>query len=98
MREIPGIECLVLAIMPFTLYPGSCPPSPGFAPWATLIWISSALTRYSVVTPKRPDATCLTLLFNETPSLVPLKRASSSPPSPVLLLLPNLLSASAMVS
>jgi hypothetical protein len=42
-----------------TLWPGSCPPSPGFAPCATLIWIMSALTRYSVVTPKRPEATCL---------------------------------------
>ena len=27
------------------LVPGSCPPSPGLAPWATLIWSSSALTR-----------------------------------------------------
>jgi hypothetical protein len=29
------------------------------APWAILIWIWSAFTRYSVVTPKRPEATCL---------------------------------------
>ena len=29
------------------------PPSPGLAPCAILIWISSALTRYSLVTPKR---------------------------------------------
>jgi hypothetical protein len=42
-----------------TLWPGSWPPSPGLAPCAILIWIWSALTRYSVVTPKRPDATCL---------------------------------------
>src|ERR1700741_492169 len=42
-----------------TLRPGSWPPSPGFAPCAILIWRSSALTRYSLVTPKRPDATCL---------------------------------------
>jgi hypothetical protein len=42
-----------------TLPPGSWPPSPGLAPWAILIWIWSALTRYSAVTPKRPDATCL---------------------------------------
>jgi hypothetical protein len=42
-----------------TLWPGSWPPSPGLAPCATLIWIMSALTRYSVVTPKRPEATCL---------------------------------------
>ena len=42
-----------------TLWPGNCPPSPGLAPCATLICIMSELTRYSVVTPKRPEATCL---------------------------------------
>src|SRR6516164_1813079 len=42
-----------------TLRPGSWPPSPGFAPCAILICRSSALTRYSVVTPNRPEATCL---------------------------------------
>lgn len=35
------------AITSLTLNPGSCPPSPGFAPWATLICISSAFTKYS---------------------------------------------------
>ena len=39
--------------------PGSWPPSPGLAPCAILIWMSSALTRYSLVTPNRPEATCL---------------------------------------
>ncbi len=39
--------------------PGSWPPSPGLAPWAILICRSSAFVRYSDVTPKRPDATCL---------------------------------------
>ena len=42
-----------------TLTPMSWPPSPGLAPWATLIWISSPETRYSAVTPKRAEATCL---------------------------------------
>ena len=41
------------------LVPGNWPPSPGLAPWAILIWIWSALTRYSVVTPKRPEANLL---------------------------------------
>ena len=41
--------------------PGSWPPSPGFAPWASLIWISSAETRYWLVTPNRAEATCLIL-------------------------------------
>ena len=50
-----------------TLCPGSCPPSPGFAPWAILICSSSALTRYSAVTPKRPDATCLIAERIESP-------------------------------
>lgn len=40
-----------------TLYPGSSPPSPGLAPWAILIWSSSALARYSIVTPNLPEAT-----------------------------------------
>ena len=40
---------------------GRLPPSPGFAPCASLIWISSAETRYLLVTPKRAEATCLIL-------------------------------------
>ena len=46
-----------------TLLAGSWPPSPGLAPWAILISSSSACTRYSVVTPKRPEATCFTRLL-----------------------------------
>src|SRR5437667_302891 len=42
-----------------TLCPGSWPPSPGFAPRAILICSWSAHARYSAVTPKRADATCL---------------------------------------
>ena len=42
-----------------TLKPGNWPPSPGFAPCATLISISRQLLRYSAVTPKRPEAICL---------------------------------------
>src|SRR6187549_121455 len=42
-----------------TFLPGSSPPSPGFAPCAILICSSSALARYWMVTPKRPDAICL---------------------------------------
>src|SRR6266702_1925602 len=50
-----------------TLWPGSCPPSPGFAPCAILICSSSAFTRYSLLTPNRPEATCLMALFLESP-------------------------------
>ena len=32
MSDIPGIEWRVLAMTSSTLKPGSCPPSPGFAP------------------------------------------------------------------
>ena len=85
ISEIPGIEWRVLAITSFTLNPGSCPPSPGLAPWAILICISSAFTKYSVVTPNRPEATCLIALRMEFPSGNGWKRAASSPPSPVLL-------------
>src|SRR6478609_7630069 len=59
MRPTPGVECRTRAMIASTLWPGNCPPSPGFAPCAILICIMSALTRYSVVTPKRPEATCL---------------------------------------
>ncbi len=38
-----------------------------FAPCAILICIMSELTRYSVVTPKRPEATCLMALFFQSP-------------------------------
>ena len=68
MSEMPGMALRVLAMMSFTLKPGNCPPSPGLAPCATLICISSAFTRYSAVTPKRPLAICLVLLDSETPS------------------------------
>src|SRR5215218_6655807 len=90
IRPTPGVECRVLAIHGYTLCPGSCPPSPGLAPCAILICSSSALTRYSTVTPKRPDATCLIALRRSTgaPSahVAPsgLNRRGSSPPSPVL--------------
>src|SRR5207244_3352297 len=58
IRGTPGTECRRRAISAVTLCPGSCPPSPGFDPWAILISSSSARTRYCVVTPKRPEATC----------------------------------------
>src|SRR5690242_20914422 len=67
-----------------TFRPGSWPPSPGLAPCAILICRSSALTRYSVVTPKRPEATCLIAERIESPLGNGLKRCASSPPSPVL--------------
>ena len=98
IREMPGMEWRVLAITSSTLKPGSCPPSPGLAPWATLICISSAWTRYSVVTPKRPEATCLVLLQSGMPSYVSWKRLLSSPPSPVLLRAPSSFMANARAS
>src|ERR1700721_1278935 len=44
----------------------------------------SELTRYSAVTPKRPEATCLMALRIESPLAIRLYRSDSSPPSPVL--------------
>ena len=58
-------------------------PRPGLAPCAILICIMSELTRYSVVTPKRPEATCLMAERIESPLGSGLKRSDSSPPSPV---------------
>src|ERR1700735_2545213 len=80
----PGVAYRVFAIHGYTLLPGSCPPSPGLAPCAILICRSSALTRYSLVTPNRPLATCLTADRRESPFGSGLNRAASSPPSPVL--------------
>ena len=65
-----------------TLAPGSCPPSPGLAPCATLISISLQLFRYSAVTPKRPDAICLIALEGLSPFSRSWNLAESSPPSP----------------
>ena len=62
IKVMPGVEWRMRAIISETLMPGSWPPSPGLAPWAILISISRQLLRYSAVTPKRPDATCLMAL------------------------------------
>ena len=77
------MEWRTLAMVLSTLCPGNWPPSPGLAPCAILICIMSELTRYSVVTPKRPDATCLIDERMELPFGSGLKRSDSSPPSPV---------------
>src|SRR5215470_19833347 len=90
----PGVECLVRAIHGHTLLPGSWPPSPGLAPCAILIWMSVALTRYSLVTPNRPEATCL-IAERRAGST---SRSGSSPPSPVLDLPPSSFIALASVS
>src|SRR2546426_1763875 len=83
IRPTPGVEYRVLAIHGYTLCPGSWPPSPGFAPCEILICRSSALTRYSLVTPNRPEATCLIAERRESPLVSELNRSESSPPSPV---------------
>ena len=98
MSVMPGMALRVLAIILFTLNPGSCPPSPGLAPCATFICISSALTRYSAVTPKRPDAICFVFDDRLMPSTSEWYRSLSSPPSPVLLRAPSLFMASARAS
>src|SRR3954465_12402132 len=98
MRPTPGVECRTRAIHGYTLAPGSWPPSPGFAPWAILICSSRALTRYWLVTPKRPEATCLMALFFESPLVSGRYRAGSSPPSPVFDLPPSRFMAMARVS
>ena len=94
---IPGMQCLVAAMTASTLCASNCPPSPGLAPCATFICISSALTRYSAVTPNLPEAICLTLDDRSFPSMSS-NLFGSSPPSPVLLCAPMEFMASAMVS
>src|SRR5206468_980137 len=83
IRPTPGVECRTRAITASTLWPGNWPPSPGLAPCAILICIMSELTRYSVVTPNRPEATCLIAERMLSPFGSGLKRSASSPPSPV---------------
>src|SRR5215813_10289953 len=63
-----------------TLRPGSWPPSPGLAPCAILICSISAEARYSAVTPKRPEATCLILDLSESPSFSSMSRTTRSEP------------------
>src|SRR5229473_2991512 len=63
INPTPGVEWRTLAMILSTLCPGSWPPSPGFAPCAILICIMSELTRYSVVTPKRPETVGLLAAF-----------------------------------
>ena len=94
----PGVEYLVLAIHGYTLWPGSWPPSPGLAPCAILICRSSAFTRYSLVTPNLPLATCLIADRRRSPFGSGANRSASSPPSPVLDLPPSRFIAIARVS
>ena len=82
---MPGVANRAFAICNETLWPGSCPPSPGLAPCAILIWISCPADKYSDDTPKRPLATCLTKEFVLLSGLVKLYLSTISPPSPVLL-------------
>ena len=56
--------------------------------------MSSAFVRYSAVTPKRPEATCLIALRRSGSW----SRSASSPPSPVLDFAPNRFMAIARVS
>ena len=83
ISDTPGVECLVFATHGYTFVPGRCPPSPGFAPCAILIWISFALTRYLDVTPNRPEATCLIAEQRFMPSFPTVSRSKLSPPSPL---------------
>mmetsp|Transcript_5373 Transcript_5373/g.14134 ORF Transcript_5373/g.14134 Transcript_5373/m.14134 type:complete len:202 (-) Transcript_5373:220-825(-) len=94
----PGVLLRHSAMWGSTFQPGSSPPSPGLAPWAILIWISLAFVRYSIVTPNRPDATCLMAELAECPSAISRKRRGSSPPSPVFDLPPSLFIAMASVA
>ena len=98
IRPTPGVEYRIFAMYSLILRPGNWPPSPGLDPWAILICNWSALTRYSVVTPKRPLATCFMALRRLSPFSSGVNRLGSSPPSPVLDLPPMRFIAMARVS
>ena len=93
ISSTPGVEYRIFAMYSLILKPGNCPPSPGFDPWAILICNISELTKYSVVTPKRPLATCFMELRRSS-----WNRSGSSPPSPVFDFPPIWFMASANVS
>ena len=98
IKSTPGVEWRTSAIHGQTLWPGSWPPSPGLAPWAILIWISSALTKYSLVTPNLPEAACLIADRRRSPFSSGVYLLESSPPSPVFDLAPIRFMAIANVS
>src|SRR6266508_5850763 len=81
IRVVPSEQRRSRAICAVTLCPGSWPPSPGLEPWAILICSSSAETRYSAVTPKRAEATCLIRSLAESPPEGVQNRAGSAPRS-----------------
>ena len=54
-------------------FPGNCPPSPGLAPCATLISCWFEDIKNEVVTPNRPEATCLMADDATSPFFKPLK-------------------------
>lgn len=56
-----------------TFFPGSCPPSPGFAPCAIFISSCSAFTKNSGVTPNLPEATCFIAELAISPFFSPFK-------------------------
>ena len=58
IRGTPALLLRKLAMYGDTFLPGSCPPSPGLAPCATLISSCAAPIRNAVVTPNLPEATC----------------------------------------
>src|ERR1700756_1780704 len=84
IKPTPGVEWRTLAMIRSTLWPGSWPPSPGLAPCAILICIMSELTRYSAVTPNRPEATCLIAERMESPFGRGFKRSRLPPPFAVI--------------
>src|ERR1017187_1027564 len=49
IRPTPAMEWRTRAMVSSILWPGNWPPSPGLAPCAILIWISSALIRKLVL-------------------------------------------------
>ena len=84
IRPTPGVEWRTLAIHRVDLVAGQLAAFAGLGALGHLdLDIMSELTRYSVVTPKRPDATCLIAERMESPLGSGSKRSGSSPPSPV---------------
>ena len=74
----PALDFLNQAIYGETFFPGNCPPSPGLAPCATLISCWFEHIKNEVVTPNRPEATCLMADDATSPFFKPLKYGKES--------------------
>ena len=79
IRSVPAVALRAAATFSVTFLAGRWPPSPGFAPWPILISTRNDELTISLVTPKRPEATCWPRQSGYFPYM-----SRISPPSPFI--------------